>query len=401
MGIDIQFPELLLASYTKNPSAPYDPDGIINVWNLHSQSSPEFTFHSTSDILTAKFSPFHPNLVVAGSYSGHILLYDTRHRTPHPILKTPLTGTGHTHPVYSLACVGTQGANMIISVSTDGVMCAWTTDMLARPQEYLELTYPPPITTSTTTTLLSKVVDDLSPLSVTFSRNDSSTFYVGTEEGSIWGINRYDRAGAKAGTDSTLRFQPHYAPVTKVELHRAGLGGGTGETSEFDDLMLTTSLDWSVRLYRTRHSNVAGDVKTISPVIEWVRDDMVYDVAWSPVRPSLFTTVDGSGALELWDLTSTDPEIPVAWTRDTQATSRALNKVCWETGAEGRKVVTGALDGRVQVWDLGSEYGVEGFGGKEEVLGIKRFLARCEGERGIGAAGSNLERERRTSLSWR
>lgn len=293
---------------------------------------------------------------------------------------------------------------MIISVSTDGVMCAWTTDMLARPQEYLELTYPPPLQTATTSTLLSKVVDDLSPLSVTFSRNDSSSFYVGTEEGSIWGINRYDRAGAKAGTDSSIRFQNHFAPVTKVELHRAGLGGGTGETSEFDDLLLSTSLDWSVRLWRTRHpaSAVAGDVRTITPVIEWVREDMVYDVAWSPVRPSLFTTVDGSGALELWDLTSSDPEIPVAWTRDSEG-ARALNKVCWETGPEGRKVVTGALDGRVQVWDLGAEYGIEGAGGKEEVLGIKKFLARCEGERGLGG-GSNagvLERERRTSLSWR
>ena len=52
---------------------------------------------------------------------------------------------------------------MIISMSTDGVMCAWTTDMLARPQEYLELSYPPPsqsASSNTTTTLLSKVVDD-------------------------------------------------------------------------------------------------------------------------------------------------------------------------------------------------------------------------------------------------
>jgi dynein intermediate chain, cytosolic len=293
---------------------------------------------------------------------------------------------------------------MIISVSTDGVMCAWTTDMLARPQEYLELTYPPPLQSTTTTTLLSKVVDDLSPLTVAFSRNDSSTFYVGTEEGSIWNINRYDRAGAKAGTDSSLRFQNHFAPVTKVDLHKAGLGGGgnAGETtSEFDDLLLSTSLDWSVRLWRTRHATTTGsgntgDIKTISPVIEWVREDMVYDVAWSPIRPSLFTTVDGSGALELWDLTSPDPEIPVAWTRD----AGALNKVCWETGPEGRKVVTGALDGRVQVWDLGAEYGIEGSGGKEEVLGIKKFLARCEGERGIVGAGAS-ERERRSSLSWR
>jgi dynein intermediate chain, cytosolic len=286
---------------------------------------------------------------------------------------------------------------MIISLSTDGVMCAWTTDMLARPQEYLELTYPPPLQSSTTTTLLSKVVDDLSPWTVTFSRNDSSTFFVGTEEGSIWSINRHDRAGAKAGTDPSIRFQSHFGPVTKLELHRAGLGVGTGEsTSEFDDLLLSTSLDWSIRLWRTRHSSMAGgDVRLVSPVIEWVREDMVYDVAWSPVRPSLFTTVDGSGALELWDLTSSDPEIPVAWTRASEGVG-ALNKVCWETGAEGRRVVTGSLDGRVQVWDLGAEYGVEGGSGKEEVLGIKKFLARCEGERGIGAA----DKEKRTS-SWR
>jgi dynein intermediate chain len=186
--------------------------------------------------------------------------------------------------------------------------------------------------------------------------------------------------------------------VTKVDLHKAGLGGGNGNetTSEFDDLLLSTSLDWSVRLWRTRHStsSTTGDIKTIVPVIEWVREDMVYDVAWSPVRPSLFTTVDGSGALELWDLTSPDPEIPVAWTRD----GGALNKVCWETGAEGRKVVTGALDGRVQVWDLGAEYGIEGAGGKEEVLGIKKFLARCEGEQ---RGGSGLVSERGERRSWR
>jgi len=290
---------------------------------------------------------------------------------------------------------------MIISVSTDGVMCAWTTDMLARPQEYLELTHPPPLTTPnpTTTALLpSKGIDDLSPLSITFSRNDSSTFFVGTEDGGIYNINRYDRAGAKAGTDTTLRLTPHHAPVSKVELHRAGIGNDDS-ASEFDDLLLSTSLDWSIRLWRTRHtSQLTGDAKHLSPVIEWTREDMVYDCAWSPVRPSLFTTVDGSGALELWDLTSLDPEVPVAWTRG----QGALNKVCWDTGAEGRRVVTGALDGRVQVWDLGGEYGSEGFGGKEEVLGIKKFLARCEGERGGAASAAGVDREhRRSPLSWR
>lgn len=249
--------------------------------------------------------------------------------------------------------------------------------MLARPQEYLEMTYPPPSTNtagSTTTLLSSKVVDDLSPMTVDFARNDSGMFYVGTEEGSIWGVNRYDRAGAKAGTDGTVRFQAHHAPVTKIEFHKAGVGGGTGETSEFDDLMLSTSLDWSIRLWRTRHPSStatahAGEPRHLSPVIEWVREDMVYDVAWSPLRPSLFTSVDGSGALELWDLTSSDPEVPVAMARDVSGQGRALNKVCWETGPEGRRVVTGALDGRVQVWDLGSEFGGEGAGGRRRFWG--------------------------------
>jgi dynein intermediate chain len=30
--------------------------------------------------------------------------------------------------------------------------------------------------------------------------------------------------------------------------------------------------------------------------------DYVYDVAWSPVHPALFATVDGTGRLDLWDL---------------------------------------------------------------------------------------------------
>ena len=72
----------------------------------------------------------------------------------------------------------------------------------------------------------------------------------------------------------------------------------------------------------------------------------------------------------MWDLTWSDPEVPFAIARDVSGKSRPLNKVCWETGTEGRRVVTEVLDGRVQVWDLGSECGgARGGrkGGKEEV----------------------------------
>lgn len=41
-----QYPELVAASYNKNPSSLNDPDGIVAIWNLHLLERPEFVFHA-------------------------------------------------------------------------------------------------------------------------------------------------------------------------------------------------------------------------------------------------------------------------------------------------------------------------------------------------------------------
>jgi WD40 repeat protein len=89
--------------------------------------------HHQSDILSISFSPFHPTLVFGGSYSGQVLLWDTRAKHL-PVLKTPLSASGHTYPIYSMKMVGTQNANSLVSASTDGLVCSWLADMLAQPQ---------------------------------------------------------------------------------------------------------------------------------------------------------------------------------------------------------------------------------------------------------------------------
>ncbi|OCL12072.1 WD40 repeat-like protein, partial [Glonium stellatum] len=234
LGFSTKFPELVLASYTKNPSAPHDPDGLIQVWNLHMHDRPEYMFHAQSDILTAKFSPFHPNLIIGGAYSGQVLLWDTRAKSA-PVQKTPLTGSGHTHPVYSLDIVGTQNANNIISCSTDGVVCGWTVDMLSQPQEYLELANPPPAKT-----------EDMAPTCIAFPHADPTYFLAGTEEGAIYPCHRYDRAGAKAGVDARLAYRGHAAPVMSLDFHPArGM-------LDLGDLVLSASVDWSVKLWKVR-----------------------------------------------------------------------------------------------------------------------------------------------------
>ncbi|CAO1606189.1 hypothetical protein XANCAGTX0491_009690 [Xanthoria calcicola] len=378
-----RFPELVLASYTKNPSAPADPAGLLQVWNLHLRSRPEYTFHSTSDLLTAQFSPFHPSLLIGGTYSGQILLWDTRSRSALPSQKTPLTGAasgGHTHPVYSITTVGTQNANNIISCSTDGVVCGWTADMLSKPQDYLILTAPPPSKT-----------EDLSPLCMSFPAADPTSFLVGTEEGTIYPCHRYERAGAGAGTDVRLRYKGHTAPVTSLDFHPAR------GPMDFGDLFLSTGLDWSIKLWKSRPASSTSVVAAPSitgvpgsngeiaePLLDLPREDVVYDAKWSPSKPGVFAAVDGAGNLEVWDL-AVDTEVPVGRAlpesnQQAQGASafaaRSLNKVAWE-GKEGKRVAVGGAAGVLSVFEVGAALSGENVR-SEEWTGMKRLTGRLE-----------------------
>ena len=84
--------------------------------------------------MSVAFSKFHPNYVIGGTYSGQIVLWDTRSGKRTPIQRSPLSSSAHTHPIYSLDVVGSQNAHNLISVSTDGKMCSWNLDMLSQPQ---------------------------------------------------------------------------------------------------------------------------------------------------------------------------------------------------------------------------------------------------------------------------
>ncbi|KAL2756892.1 hypothetical protein ACRALDRAFT_1049131 [Sodiomyces alcalophilus JCM 7366] len=371
------FPELMLASYTKNPTAPHEPDGLVQVWSLALHDRPEFVFHAQSDVLTAKFSPHHRNLIVGGSYSGQVLLWDTRAKSAAPVQKTPLTGYGHTHPIYSVDIVGTQNANNIISCSTDGVVCGWSMDVFAQPQELLELKAPP-----------AYKIEDVSPTSMAFPQADPTFFLVGSEEGSIFPCHRYDRAGAKAGIDTRFSYKGHTAPVMSVDFHPA-----RGPV-DLGDLVLSSSLDWSVRLWKVRApaaTSTAGNEGAVSPLLDFVREDVVYDAKWSPIKPGVFALVDGAGWLELWDIT-VETEEPVARIspsarKDGRAMlSKSLNKLAWEP-TEGKRLATGGIDGTLTVFEVAS-----GLGGLEDLkaeewTNVKKLVNRVEA---VGVNGAMI-----------
>ncbi|KAF8998561.1 WD40-repeat-containing domain protein [Cyathus striatus] len=328
-----KYPELSVASYNKNPAALNEPDGIVAVWNLHLLERPEFVFHSQSDVLSVTFSPFHSNLIFGGTYSGQILLWDTRSKHL-PVLKTPLSAAGHTHPVYAMQMVGTQNAHNLITSSTDGTVCSWLVDMLAQPQETLELVHAGHNKTG-----------EVAITCLDFPPNETTTFWVGTEEGNVYQANRYDRAGAKAGLNQYDVYKGHSGPVMGMHFHPP-LG-----PVDFSDLFLTSSVDWTVKLWRAKSlAKPSTSPHAIAPVYSFDEaDDYVYDVKWHPNHPALFGMVDGSGKFDLWNL-NTDTEVPAVST--TVGSGRAINKLQWDK-KEGRRAALGGSDGRLYIYDIG------------------------------------------------
>ncbi|KAH6916133.1 dynein intermediate chain [Coprinopsis sp. MPI-PUGE-AT-0042] len=268
-----KYPELSVASYNKNGSALNEPDGVVAVWNLHLLERPEFVFHSQSDVLTVTFSPFHSNLIFGGTYSGQILLWDTR------VTRIP---------VYAMKMVGTQNAHNLITSSTDGTVCSWLVDMLAQPQETLELLH----------------------------------------------------AGHNKTSEVTM------APVLGLDFHPSN------GPVDFSDLFLTSSVDWTVKLWRAKGLTTKPSSSThhLPPLYSFDEaDDYVFGAKWHPVQPALFGTVDGSGKFDLWNL-NVDTEVPVVST--TVGSGKGLNKLQWDK-KDGRRAALGGSDGHLYIYDIG------------------------------------------------
>ncbi|KAG7263736.1 hypothetical protein CRUP_016233 [Coryphaenoides rupestris] len=239
------------------------PDGVALVWNLkYKKATPEYTFHC--QVMSAGFARFHPNLVVGGTYSGQIVLWDNRSNKRTPVQRTPLSASAHTHPVYCVNVVGTQNAHNLISISTDGKMCSWSLDMLSQPQDSLELVF--------------KQSKAVAVTSMAFPLADVNNFVVGSEDGSVYTACRH---GTKAGITDV--FEGHHGPVTGLSCHSAA-GASTRPLYSFEDSC-----------------------------------DYVYDVMWSPTHPALFACVDLAGHLDLWNLNNDTEQICVPkadeWTR--------------------------------------------------------------------------------------
>lgn len=313
-----KFNELFLGGYGQRSDAGIrDPDGCVVVWSLPMTKRPEYVFTCQSAVCTALFDKYQPNVIIGGVFTGSILVWDMRAKMS-PVQRTPLSSKGHQHPVYSVELVGTQHANNLVSVDMDGRLCLWSRTMMVHPTETLDF---------------KKGNRDMSPMSIGFAEGETNVLFGGTEDGCLFQAHIH---GSKKGI--TDHIEAHMGPITGVHWH----GATEGQPIDFTDLLLTSSFDWTIKLWSPKAQS--------TPIHSFeVSEDVVCDAKWHPSHPAVFASVDGEGNLDMWDMNQ-DIEIPVV---RTHAQEEALTKCCWST--DGRRLLTGDCKGDITVWSVSTD----------------------------------------------
>ena len=173
-----------------------------------------------------------------------------------------------------------------------------------------------------------------------FPEGETAKFYVGCEDYSIYECNLH----SNSQNHIEQQFHAHSAPVTKVHMHPGK--SQSSKVGEIADLMLSSSLDWTIKLW---YPKVKSD-----PILTFESSqEYVYDVQWSTVHPSLFASCDGDGYIDLWDLNQ-DTESPIF---RKKTGNKALNCLRWSL--DGRKIVTGDSEGVISLWAVDKEISIQ------------------------------------------
>ena len=175
-------------------------------------------------------------------------------------------------------------------------------------------------------------------------QTETMSFWVGTEEGSIWHSHRHDRAGVKAGIDQNEIYTGHSAPINSLNFHPM-FRSTNANSNDFTDLFLTSSIDWTVKLWSIKGGHIHKPLMTFKEYT-----DCVYDARWHPLHPGVFGSVDGAGEFKLWNL-NVDTEVPIS---TASPSSRAINKLAWDR-KDSRKAALGSSDGVLYIYDIGDQ----------------------------------------------
>lgn len=305
-----------------------DQFGLVCVWSKDLHKRCEMKFLSSSVVIVALFV-VEQNAVLGGCENGQVLMWEMNPLKPYAIQKSSQIGKGHKYPVVCMAMISN---NILLTISCDGTLCQWDIARLSEPTHLSMIILP---------TVSSGSVRDqsflFSPQSDKFYSFHGPTIsamatglidsrcyaFLGTGTGQIVRINLPHRPS----DSSQIQIDAHSGLITALHLHN------TASRLRIQSLLLSSSLDWSVKLWES-----AGE--TLLPILEFSNPiyDYVCDVQWSPVVPSIFLTITSNGQLSIWNLTKsvTEPIETVHVPTETELKHGrvVLNKATWNLDSD-------------------------------------------------------------------
>ena len=117
----------------------------------------------------------------------------------------------------------------IVTVSTDGHLCVWGDNNLHDPSSEIVLAN-------------NKSKEEITTTAFDFEARDTGNILLASDEGVVYKARVYDKEGIYD------QHQAHAAPITNLQFHPSH----KHSASSYSDLYLTSSYDWTVRLWSNK-----------------------------------------------------------------------------------------------------------------------------------------------------
>jgi len=363
-----KFPELFVASYfpvdnSLSQSGGGDNDnssGLAIIYSIsESQIEPQFRLCCSSPISSIIFDKIEPSKVIAGLTDGRICIWNLNDSLMAkseilPMLSSPLISTiiespfavqQHILPIVALFQITDDGNNSVLSISLDGVLNVWSTNLLALPkqdsirfdpsEEDLSHFHEQPQIVKAILLDSEKVVSNKSQ-----DTPDENKFLerlvVANGAGTIYKMSNMK---AKKYVDSTHEIN--------AETSTSSTNAIISIKTLLDKYLITSNYDWHLRLW---------DLQSKYPIVEIPTDALIFLIAVRPKSQLQFVTVgvDAQAThplIQFWDLNKKllKPLFDVPLVEDDIiATSISF-------GSKGDRLVIGFNDGSIVSVELNEE----------------------------------------------
>jgi len=277
----------------------------------------EYQFTTATKILTVQFSKLNSNIIFGTGYNGKIFCWNLESESNIPYLVSSANTMNHSYPVFALSQIH-ENNGTLITASTDGKICTWSSSMLSKPMS-------PPIELKTPKSL-SLRFDELAPTSILNLPNDHGFVIIGCEDGNIYRVKRFDNK-VSANTDDLFDriYQKHQGPISSLD-----------SSAEFPNLFISSSFDWNVFLWDLNSPE--------EPLLKVSRNNSIIQASWRPGNSTQIGFIYGN-VFEILDLSidSVKPIIKIT-------VEKTLNSFRFDKS--GVKVILGSVDGEVKGFEI-------------------------------------------------